>query len=926
MPHHLRVFLASPGDVMDERGLAVKVLSYLPIDPLLRGKITLEAVAWDHPDTKTPFLAGMSAQDSVVRSLGKPSTCDIVVVILWSRLGSPIEQTHYAKPGGNGYFCGTEWEYEEAWVAHRKHGKPLILLYHRTADPSTKLNPDYEAAILERLHQINQVRSFLAACHKRDGSIPNIYQEPSNFEQDLERHLKEQIRHIVESREMPQQVSPIPATPLWKGSPFPGLRPFTDRDAPIFFGRGRETDELVERLKAGNRFTAVIGASGSGKSSLVWAGLIPRLKAGALEGGPDWQWMRFTPGEIPDNPNPFAALALSFKPILDRHVCPLSVATKNLQQDPASLEELMRMALEDKPRWAELGLFIDQFEELFTLATSQETQRAFIALLARAARTEQLRTVITMRADFYHCCLDWEALAVLLRMGSFPLAAPGVGTLHEMITRPAECAGLTFEVGLPQRILSDTGTEPGALALMAFALHELYQARSDGYLTGASYAAFGGVQGAIGKRADDVFDALPSDVQANLSEVFRDLLEVDERGTATRRRAPLGGVAQSEAAHALVSALVDARLLVTDKREGHVPMVEVAHEALFQSWARLAAWIQATADDHRLRRQIMQLAEYWATHDRKDAYRWPDDRVREVVDMGHHFGLRPEDFSQLERDFLGPFDREQMLAQLDLPETSHEQRAVVGMRLSILGDPRPGLGLRADGVPDIIWCAVPAGEVTLEEDAGTFAVGSFYIAKYPLTYIQYHAFLEARDGFQNDTLWQGVAFAFARMKPGKQLTQRDNHPAENIAWHEAVVFCRWLSARLGYDIWLPTECQWQQAATGGNSARHYPWGAAWDGRCANTYESDLGRSTAVGVYPEGASPVGALDMAGNVWEWCLNKFEDPQCTDLSSNAERVARGGSWGYPRDVARVAFRGPAQPNLRYGIGVRVVAGAII
>jgi formylglycine-generating enzyme required for sulfatase activity len=733
-----------------------------------------------------------------------------------------------------------------------------------------------------------------------------------------------------------------PTVPLCKGSPFPGLRPFTDRDASIFFGRGRETNDLIERLKAGSHFTAVIGASGSGKSSLVWAGLIPRLKGGALEGSADWRWLRFTPGEIPGYPNPFAALALSFKPFLDHHGRSLSEVINNLEEDPATLDELINIALEETPPRAELMLFIDQFEELFTLVTCKQTQRAFINLLARAANTEGLRVVVTLRADFYHRCLDWEALSIMLRTGSYPLAAPGLGTLFEMITGPAERVGLTFDEGLVAQILQDTGTEPGALALMAFALHELYQTRSnEGCLTSHSYMKFGGVQGAIGKRADDVFDTLADPVQNKLSEVFRDLLEVDERGTATRRRAPLDDVTRSADAQTLVSTLTEARLLITDKSEGHAPMVEVAHEALFRSWPRLAAWIQATADDHRLRRQIKQLAEYWDSHERSDTHRWPDDRVVEVLDMCQHLRLRPEDFSPLERDFLGPLDCDQMLAQLDELATPHEQRAIIGVRLSLLGDPRPGVGLRADGLPDIVWCAVPGGEIALEVEArqqsrlarwlnpsgpATFHIEPFQIAKHPVTYSQYQAFLKAPDGFHNDVWWQGLPYRKPD-KPGRQFNRRDNHPAENVAWVEAIAFCRWLSARLGYEIRLPTEWQWQQAATGGDPAYTYPWGPEWDGRFANTYESDLSRSTAVGIYPKGASPVGALDMAGNVWEWCLNEYENPNHTDLSSTANRVIRGGSWNVIQDFARAASRVRSFPDSRFNyLGFRVVCSSPI
>ncbi|MDZ7621765.1 MAG: hypothetical protein U5O69_04905 [Candidatus Competibacteraceae bacterium] len=304
----------------------------------------------------------------------------------------------------------------------------------------------------------------------------------------------------------------------------------------------------------------------------------------------------------------------------------------------------------------------------------------------------------TLRADFFHRCLDCPGLDRLLRDGSYPLGPPGPGALYEMMTGPAAKAGLEFEEGLVERILEDTGTGSGALALLAFALHELYEAgKQDGRLTYEAYKRFGGVQHAISQRAEKTFQDLASAAQAELEHVFRELVQVDERGVATRQRAPLPMIDHSPAARDLIDRFVDARLLVREPGEDGLAVVEVAHEALFRTWPRLKQWIQDTADDHRLRRQIAQLAAYWHDHDRQAEHRWPDERVVEVVAMREHLKLEPKDFTALERDFLGPLDRELMRAALDEPATSHEQRAIIGVRLSLLGDPRPGVGLRADG-------------------------------------------------------------------------------------------------------------------------------------------------------------------------------------------------------------------------------------
>ncbi|MEI2746605.1 MAG: SUMF1/EgtB/PvdO family nonheme iron enzyme [Ottowia sp.] len=722
---------------------------------------------------------------------------------------------------------------------------------------------------------------------------------------------------VVEVLEPPPLPVAPPPQPDWSGSPYPGLRHFSDKETAIFFGRGEEIRELLERLADPlQRFIAVVGASGSGKSSLVMAGVIPRLPEG-------WEQVRFTPGGLGDDP--FLALAAELKLKLEHHGLNGRAIADRLRAR-GDLSELARLILEHEPESAELLLFVDQFEELFTLV-ADEHQRRFVAFLAKAAESPRVRTILTVRADFYPQCID-IGLESLLRAGSYPLAAPKLRALLEMITGPAALAGLRFEDGLPGRLLEDTGREPGVLALLAFALAELYRARRpDGMLTHLAYDGFGRVPGAISQRAEAIFTALDTGIQAAFEEVFRELVKVDEQGVATRQRGewePMGGSAATRFIEAYSGS--DARLLVCGQA-GQRPTVEVAHEALLDHWPRLKNWIEVRRDDLRLRRQIAQLAAYWYDHDRKDEHRWPDQRVAEVVAMREHLKLEPKDFTPLERDFLGPLDRDQMLAALDDPATPHEQRAIIGVRLSLLGDPRSGVGLRADGLPDLVWCEVPGGEVTLEENAGAFTVEPFRIAQYPVTYRQYRAFLEAEDGYYNPQWWQGLRGGLPPKRPGRQFKRYGNHPAENVAWLDAVPFCRWLSAKLGYEVRLPTEWEWQQAAIGGNPANVYPWGPEWDGNHANTDESELGRSTAVGLYPHGASPVGALDLSGNVWEWCLNEYDQSRNIAPTRDTYRVVRGGAWDDLKTVARAAFRGSNAPHIRYStLGFRLACSSLI
>ena len=230
--------------------------------------------------------------------------------------------------------------------------------------------------------------------------------------------------------------APAATTQPLPGSPFPGLRPFAEADAPVFFGRTRHVQELIDRLNhPQHRFLAVVGASGAGKSSVVAAGLLPRLKQNAVPGSQDWIVLKCTPGGSSNDP--FPVLAARLEPLLERHGWRAHDIDRKLRSSGA-LPELAQQALDHSPH-AELLLFIDQFEELFTLC--DETHRLpFINMLAKAVTSPRLRIVVTMRADFSSHCLHYGKLADLLKSGFYPLPPPSIAELYDMITAPAACA------------------------------------------------------------------------------------------------------------------------------------------------------------------------------------------------------------------------------------------------------------------------------------------------------------------------------------------------------------------------------------------------------------------------------------------------------------------------------------------------------
>jgi tetratricopeptide (TPR) repeat protein len=215
-------------------------------------------------------------------------------------------------------------------------------------------------------------------------------------------------------------------------------------------------------------------------------------------------------------------------------------------------------------------------------------------------------------------------------------------------------------------------------------------------------------------------------------------------------------------------------------------------------------------------------------------------------------------------------------------------------------------------LPMLEWCNIPAGEVTIE---GTvYRVEALRMAKYPVTNEQFQVFIDAPDGYKHPAWWDFSEAALAWRKentaPKESGFKGDTLPREMVCWYEAMAFCRWLSAKTGLNITLPTEMQWQRAAQG-DDGREYPWGNKFDkGRC-NTDESGIRQTTPVDRYPQGASPYGVLDMSGNVSEWCLNEWYSPDYLSIYDSNRRGLRGGSWGSGYGSARVVTRFKSTPD---------------
>ncbi|MFB0620265.1 hypothetical protein [Streptomyces sp. AGS-58] len=363
--------------------------------------------------------------------------------------------------------------------------------------------------------------------------------------------------------------------------PYRGLARFEPGDAGLFFGRDQLTDRLLE-LTRSRRFTALFGPSGSGKSSLLRAGLIPRLRT-ANQSGPQPAALRvLTPGEHP-------------------------LRTHEQRLTPKDV---------DGDTW----LIVDQFEELYTLCHDPAERPEFIdRLLTATDPGSRLRVVIAVRADFLGRCAEHSQLTAALQDGTVLAGPMSRDELREAIVRPAQAAGLIVERGLTTRILNEVEGEPGALPLMSHVLRETWRRRRGRALTEEAYEAAGGVHGAIAQTAEDVYAGLSAELAQLARLVLLRLIAPGEGAQDTRRpvdRSELDFVpGPTSAAHAPVAAadvslvldrLARARLITLDQ-----DTVDLAHEALITAWPRLSGWIDEKREQLRVHRRLTEAARTW---------------------------------------------------------------------------------------------------------------------------------------------------------------------------------------------------------------------------------------------------------------------------------------------------------------------------
>ncbi|HKA85893.1 MAG TPA: hypothetical protein VKD21_18645, partial [Acidimicrobiales bacterium] len=419
--------------------------------------------------------------------------------------------------------------------------------------------------------------------------------------------LLEQRRAQLAGRQAQLQATAVAAL---AGCPYKGLARFEESDAASFFGRERLVAELVARL-AGARILAVVGPSGSGKSSLIRAGLLPALATGVLPGTQPWRSAILCPG-----PRPYRELA-------------------------RRLHELG--GPEDGPR----VVFVDQFEETFSAGADRREQDEFVTRLVDVTDQPDTAVVLAVRADHLDRCTMFAELADRLDGNDVLVGPMRDSELRRTVELPAQRAGLEIEGGLVELIVSEIAGRAGALPLLSTALAETWERREGRVLTLGGYRAAGGVNGALARMAEDAYAGLPAGPRDATRRLLLRLCDSGEGGDLTlRRRLPLDEAIDEDDtdAHAALETLADRRLLTIDSDS-----VEVAHEALLREWPRLRTWLDEDVQGRRLHRRLHDAARSWdaTDHDASELYR--GTRLGAAADWAAHHG---DELSQTERAFL----------------------------------------------------------------------------------------------------------------------------------------------------------------------------------------------------------------------------------------------------------------------------------
>lgn len=947
-------------DVRPERIIAERVIRRL--DREFAYHFRVEPYLWE----REPLVASQSFQELIV----PPRDTDIVMVILWSRLGVFLDEKKFPGPISGKAVTGTEWEFEDALASARERRLPDLLLYRKAEAAKGEFGD--RAAVEERQHQTELVEEFMRrwtrdATGKAFTAASWTFADTTEFQQQVYEHLSSLLR-----KRLPGASDDAAPTIRWhKGSPYRGLESFEREHEQVFFGRTQARNEVREllrkRVDQGTAFVLLTGASGSGKSSLAKAGLLPELSEAGMMGSVALvRWAVTHPAAFVGTPNAdaltgLASAMLSAGALPELALAPLHYTSEGLGRQlavsAAEAAQPVRQGLAaasakagvTERGEARLLLIVDQLEELFTSdAITPEMRERYAAALETLASSNLVWVIATMRSDFFDRLGGVPTLAHLASDGTYLLSPPEGAEIGEIIRQPAREAGLAFEVDLKTgRSLDDeihkaASRDPGALPLLEYLLDQLWHQRSpSGQLTYAAYKDLHGLEGAIGSRAEEVLAAQEPEVQAAFGRVLRALVTGLKAGRATARSALRSEFRKGGPEERLIAAFEGpgARLVVADRNQ-----VRVAHEALLNHWERARTQIEADARDLELRGRLETAAERLQVAKPKDR---PSLLLKAGLPLIEARALLRRWGDELPapiREFIRESRRAVLKARLWLLLGLAGAMAAVPLVAGLVWAGVVWTGVR-DVEADMAFVDVPGGcfamgspgdEVgRLETDHPTrqACVEPFRLGKFEVTQSEWAKIVPEAP---SPSRYKGES-----MPDDK----RGRLPVETISWKEARRFTARMSFFGTHRYRMATEAEWEYAARAGTKTSRF-WSDRIDEACkyANTGDASLKRdygNTFGEVSPcdDGfafTAPVGSFlpnafglhDMLGNVGEWvesCEGGTGAPGAPGTTGAADcklRVSRGGSFFSPPENLRAAVRARFPEDRGYAnVGLRVV-----
>jgi hypothetical protein len=714
------IFVSSPADVQKERSLVERLIRSIAAE--LNVPVTVSYSNWLRrlsPSDKVAALGANGFEEG--RSLLCPcfweyqefkseqeyreripntGQYDLVICILWSRLGTRISPA-FVMPDGSQPTSATE--YEIAWVldqTNRTPGFPELHVYRNRSTPVAPFEPKEERETF--FEQWDSVQEFFSVWERRSAfsEACSVYHHLQEFEELFREHFKAFLAKQLEREIIPRKRAQ--RAQYWKSNPYRGLQFFDFEHAPIFHGRTKIIGEVLDSLKkqaiSKKPFVLVLGTRGSGKSSLVRAGVLPLLTEVGRANGP-WRRAVTRPGPGGTAGDPFDRLASAL--LADSALPELrTAASQNGQEDLASelrehpdsaaarlaevldqigLQELDRLLDDEegefplpgriegaelarhrmlrrvKPK-AHLALVVDQLEDLFAAGSTAELQHRYIAALTALIRCQRIFVIATLQSDFYAYFQEFSELAELARAGGrFDLQPPTREELGNMIRLPAAAAGLRFERDITSgRSLDETLVDTAAassepLPLLEHLLSQLYRkqlARKDGLLAWSDYRDLGALEGALADHAETVFRELDSDGQEAFDFVMRQLVSFGSGEGGVRRSVPYHDLVSSPefdhrqkvGAKGFVDCFIKEELFSAETDPKQEIIVSIAHEALVRRWTRVRLWLAEDQGFLRMRDRLDANLKLWLSRDgRCEDLLGPEFGIADAETLLRHF-------------------------------------------------------------------------------------------------------------------------------------------------------------------------------------------------------------------------------------------------------------------------------------------------